>query len=90
MLPKGRRDRDDGHVCRLRPGDQPLLEGTVDAQEAAITDMVGSNIIYAGFRRDSCCRRNLGLDVFYGDCLFTTEDEVAQHQARVARFAGRS
>jgi PAS domain S-box-containing protein len=67
----------------LRPGQQPLLDGTADAEETTVTDVLDEyNLrrIPTRFLLPS----NLGLDVFYGDCLFTTEDEVAQHRARVA------
>jgi ABC-type nitrate/sulfonate/bicarbonate transport system substrate-binding protein len=66
----------------LRSGEQPLLDGTADAEETAVTDVLDEyNLrrIPTRFLLPS----NLGLDIFYGDCLFTTEDEVNQHRARV-------
>ncbi len=83
MLQKAGVTRATATFVDLRPGEQPLLDGTVDAQESAVTDPLDEyNLRHIPTR--FLLPSNLGLDVFYGDCLFTTEDEVAQHRSRVA------
>jgi PAS domain S-box-containing protein len=64
-----------------------LLEGKVDAMSGYITD-VSYTLGRAGARYDVLSPRAAGID-FYGDNLFTTEEELREHpeRARAMRAA---
>lgn len=76
---------DTATFVELLRGEQPLIEGAADAQEAMMTDDVDA------FNRARIPTRFLlpvdfGLDVFYGDCLFTTEGELAHRAERAVKM----
>ncbi|MEI7893806.1 MAG: diguanylate cyclase [Myxococcales bacterium] len=65
-----------------------LLSGAVDAMSGYSTDEPFA-LRQAGFAFHSFSPRSVGID-FYGDCLFTTEDEVNHHADRARRFRDAS
>ncbi len=63
---------------------QDLIDGTVDAISAYSTNELFF-LDQAGFRYQAYTPRSSGID-FYGDTLFTTEQELKNHPARVKAF----
>jgi PAS domain S-box-containing protein len=67
---------------------QALIDGEIDAMSAYSTDepflLQNAGIDYQVFSP-----RSAGID-FYGDVLFTTEDEIQRHPARVQAFLDAS
>lgn len=63
---------------------QALVDGKVDAMSAYITDEVYP-LKKLGFPMLMLNPRSVGVD-FYGDNLFTTEDEIRNHPERVKAF----
>ena len=65
-----------------------LIDGTVDAQAGYLTDrpflLRQRGVAFTVLRP-----LTYGID-FYGDCLFTTEDEIARHPQRVRAFLAAS
>ena len=63
---------------------QDLIDGKVDAMSAYITNEPYL-LDQAGIRYDTYTPRSAGID-FYGDNLFTTEDELKTNPQRVQKF----
>ena len=63
---------------------QDLIDGTVDAMSAYITNEPYL-LDQAGIRYDTYTPRSAGID-FYGDNLFTTENELKANPQRVQNF----
>ncbi|SME89397.1 Histidine kinase-, DNA gyrase B-, and HSP90-like ATPase [Tistlia consotensis] len=63
---------------------ESLARGEVDATTAYVTDEVFA-LEEAGLDYQVFTARSAGID-FYGDVLFTTEDELARHPERVSAF----
>lgn len=65
-----------------------LISGTVDAMSAYSTDEPFM-LTQAGFRYYTFSPRSAGID-FYGDVLFTTEDQIRQNPQQVQAFRDAS
>jgi len=63
---------------------QDLIDGKVDAISAYVTNEPFF-LDQAGFAYHAYTPRSVGID-FYGDNLFTTEQELSQHPQRVSAF----
>ncbi|NVN92855.1 MAG: ABC transporter substrate-binding protein [Desulfuromonadales bacterium] len=63
---------------------QDLIDGKVDAMSAYVTNELFF-LNKAGFHYNAYSPRSGGID-FYGDTLFTTEQELKKHPARVKAF----
>ncbi|MEW5721749.1 MAG: ABC transporter substrate-binding protein, partial [Thermodesulfobacteriota bacterium] len=63
---------------------EELVDGRVDATAAYVTN-TPFEMEQRGLPVILLRPRTYGVD-FYGDCLFTTQEELDQHPARVARF----
>jgi signal transduction histidine kinase len=67
---------------------QDLLDGKVDAISAYVTNEPYF-LMRAGLKYQTYSPRSVGID-FYGDNLFTSEQELQNHPARVAAFRAAS
>jgi ABC-type nitrate/sulfonate/bicarbonate transport system substrate-binding protein len=63
---------------------EPLIEGQVDAMSAYSTDEPFL-LKQAGVQYHTFLPRSAGID-FYGDTLFTTEEQIKKHPERVKKF----
>lgn len=65
-----------------------LISGKVSAMSGYITNQANT-LNSLGFEYDAYSTRSAGID-FYGDNLFTSEKEIAEHPERVAKFLAAS